>query len=384
MSSKPATPISNSFLQARREWSKAFRDGPLGEAIERVYQDVDAAMVTLESLSGGKAPCRLALTTDANLATAAPDTVDTIPVAAGDRILVTGQTTGGVNVRNGIYTVISIGGGADGVWERAHDFNTDSEITDGLLIAVKEGSTNADSLWMLTTKPAVLGTNALVFTSFSTGSLSRLNAFCVAPTTTVGANVVLLEGTDNGTNTTTLQSPAALGANITVTLPSTTGTLTTSQILESTAGAGLVGVLDTATNYAGSTVEAVLAELATKLVSVDLVAGAEGVSDDIAVALTMKHPGGVAVTGTYTVLLEAVDGNGEQALLATITATGGTLQGTHTPGKPIFMVTSGTGTATITVTDTGTGFRVLRVTPYSQTATPLFGCAAGIVTMTFA
>ena len=130
-------------------------------------------------------------------------------------------------------------------------------------------------------------------------------------------------------------------------------------------------------NFASDSVKFYLtnaAPVATNTVKADIAEIAAG-NGYTAGGYVMTVTASSQTSGTYTAAV-----NVDQ----TITATGGTLQGTHTPGKPIFMVTSGTGTATITVTDTGTGFRVLRVTPYSQTATPLFGCAAGIVTMTFA
>lgn len=48
-----------------------------------------------------------------------------------------------------------------------------------------------------------------------------------APTTTVGANIVLEEGTNNGTNEVTLKAPDSLAADVTVIAPSVAGTLLT-------------------------------------------------------------------------------------------------------------------------------------------------------------
>ena len=88
---------------------------------------------------------RLATTGNiANLLTGAPDTVDGQSLTIGDRILVKDQSTAS---GNGIYTVTTVGTGADGVWARATDFNEDSEFNYLVLCQVIEGSVNGDTLW---------------------------------------------------------------------------------------------------------------------------------------------------------------------------------------------------------------------------------------------
>ncbi len=77
------------------------------------------------------------------------------------------------------------------------------------------------------------GTNGLVRTTTPTlvtpvlgvATATSINtAVITAPTTTVGGNIKLLEGTDNGTNTVTIQGPAST-ADVTATLQAVTGTL---------------------------------------------------------------------------------------------------------------------------------------------------------------
>lgn len=88
-------------------------------------------------------------------------TVDGVDLLAGDRILVKDQDTGS---ENGIYVV------AVGAWTRAVDFdNTPGiEVTAGAFTFVEEGSTNADSGWVLTTNGTItIGTTALTFVQFS-------------------------------------------------------------------------------------------------------------------------------------------------------------------------------------------------------------------------
>jgi hypothetical protein len=100
--------------------------------------------------------------------TAAPNTLDGVSLAANDRILLKDQTTG---AQNGIWVVTTLGTGANGVWDRASDFDTDAEVTAGAFTFVEEGTTNADSGWVLTTNnPITIGGSsgtALVWAQFS-------------------------------------------------------------------------------------------------------------------------------------------------------------------------------------------------------------------------
>lgn len=102
----------------------------------------------------------------ADIALAGLQTLDGIALAAGDRVLVAGQT---VALQNGIYVV------AAGAWTRSVDADTSIEVTDGLLVAVEQGTTNADTVWQLVTNsPIVLGTTALTFEK--TAGLSGVTA----------------------------------------------------------------------------------------------------------------------------------------------------------------------------------------------------------------
>jgi hypothetical protein len=104
-----------------------------------------------------KQSCRVATT--ANITLSGTQTIDGISVAAGERVLVKNQTTGS---ENGIYVV------ASGSWARATDFDASADVADGAFTFVEEGSSNADSGWVLTTDGAItVGTTALSFTQFS-------------------------------------------------------------------------------------------------------------------------------------------------------------------------------------------------------------------------
>lgn len=97
--------------------------------------------------------------TTANITLSGTQTIDGVAVVAGDRVLVKGQTTGS---QNGIYIVSAT------AWSRSTDADTSAEVTAGMFTFVEEGTTNADSGWVLTTNnPITLGTTALSFAQFS-------------------------------------------------------------------------------------------------------------------------------------------------------------------------------------------------------------------------
>ena len=100
--------------------------------------------------------------------TAAPNTLDGVTLAANDRILLKNQTTG---AQNGVWVVSTLGTGANGVWDRATDFDSDAEVSSGAFTFVEEGTGNTDTGWVLTTNnPITIGGasgTALTFAQFS-------------------------------------------------------------------------------------------------------------------------------------------------------------------------------------------------------------------------
>lgn len=126
------------------------------DAANKAY--VDAAAVGID----WKPSVRAATTANGALATAYEngDIIDGVTLATGDRILIKNQSTGS---ENGIYTV-----NASGAPTRATDADANAEVTSGLAVFVEEGTTNADSGWMLTTNGAItVNTTALTFTQFT-------------------------------------------------------------------------------------------------------------------------------------------------------------------------------------------------------------------------
>ncbi len=92
---------------------------------------------------------------------APPASIDGVSLAAGDRILLTAQADA---TQNGIYTY-----GA--TLTRATDADSSAKVTANLAAFVSEGTQYQDSAWQLKTNdPIVLGTTALTFGQFGTGT----------------------------------------------------------------------------------------------------------------------------------------------------------------------------------------------------------------------
>ncbi|KKW13288.1 MAG: hypothetical protein UY48_C0003G0110 [Candidatus Gottesmanbacteria bacterium GW2011_GWB1_49_7] len=145
------------------------------DAATKAY--VDAVAIGID----WKPSVRVATTANITLS-GEPQTIDGVSVVTGDRVLVKNQTAG---AENGIYVV------ATGAWTRATDADTSAEVTSGIGVTVSEGSTLADTGWMLTTNdPITLGTTALVFTLFGT-SLTAFARTLLDDTTDVQALVTL-------------------------------------------------------------------------------------------------------------------------------------------------------------------------------------------------
>jgi len=94
-------------------------------------------------------------------------TIDGTLTAVNDRVLVMNQSSA---EQNGIYKVTTAGAvGVAGIFTRATDADSNSEVTGGMFTFVEAGSANADNAYVLTsiTGSATLGTSTLTFTQFS-------------------------------------------------------------------------------------------------------------------------------------------------------------------------------------------------------------------------
>ena len=125
------------------------------------YTEVNVGETALAFLpTAVKQPCVAATTANITLATDIEDAdvLDGVTLATGDRVLVKNQSAG---EDNGIYIVT-----AD-VPTRAADFDTADDMINAI-IAVAEGTSNADTVWLHTTDGTItVDTTALTFIEFA-------------------------------------------------------------------------------------------------------------------------------------------------------------------------------------------------------------------------
>jgi hypothetical protein len=176
--------------------------------------------------------------TNVTLAGGAPALVDGVSLNLNDRILVAGQ---GTTSQNGLYDVTVVGTGTDGTWVRTSDANATGEINAGMIVAVTEGSTYADTLWMLITdNPIDIGVTGLVFqqTTGNGGAYGNANVSTYLSSGNVTTNILTtgnISATGNITGGNIVTSGASgniSGANyITANVFSATGNITGSYII---------------------------------------------------------------------------------------------------------------------------------------------------------
>lgn len=222
---------------------------------------VDAARTGLDVKASVRAATtgNLSLTTDLENG----DTVDGVPLATGDRVLVKDQTTGS---ENGIYVVQ-----ASGAAVRATDADGSAEVTPGMFTFVEEGTLNADSGWVMTNNGTVtLGSTALEFALFSvagnilagdglskTGDVLDVNVAAAGGIEIASDDLQIkinsgVSGLDTDANGLALQSEVG-GTGLTF----TTGVLSVDTIdLESVTGNGVSGELPIANGGTNATTEA--------------------------------------------------------------------------------------------------------------------------------
>lgn len=136
-------------------------------------QSVRVASTANQALSGG---------------TAFP-TIDGVVTASGDRVLLKNQTA---PAENGVYVV----GGTSGAWTltRATDMDVWTEIP-GAMVAIEEGTTLQDSLWLFTANSGgTLGTTAITTTRIDAGAGGGFTT-AGAGLTSAGATVNVGAGT---------------------------------------------------------------------------------------------------------------------------------------------------------------------------------------------
>ena len=131
-----------------------------------------------------KQSVRVATTEDVGnvMLAAMPNTVDGVTLSFYDRVLVRSQANA---AQNGIYQVIAVGTGSNGIWERTKDASSggvNGAVTPSIVTMVEEGTVNKNRTFKLTTTGNIaLGTTDLSFgvqaaeAAGSTGQLQFAN-----------------------------------------------------------------------------------------------------------------------------------------------------------------------------------------------------------------
>lgn len=316
--------------------------------------------------------------------TAAPNTLDGVTLAANDRILLKDQSTG---AQNGIWVVSTLGTGANGVWDRATDFDSDAEVTAGAYVWVEEGTANLDSAWVLTTSnPIIVGGasgTALTWVLFSSagsliagaGMTKTGNALDVV--TASSARIVV--NADNIDLATVSQSNTTAGPTgsfvSSVTVDSygrVTGQNTTSHTLATTAVAGIASF--SSSQFTVTTGAVSLTSLAGSVINSGVVGatyGGTGVNNgsntitlagNISTAGAFTTAGAFGLTLTTTALTNATIPSGTVTLVDLASAQSLTNKKLGSLTTNGFVTTSGSD-GTLSVTVPGTGVSTFITTP---------------------
>ena len=131
-------------------------------------------------------PVRAATTANIAIATALNngDTLDGVTLATGDRVLVKNQSTAS---QNGIYVV----GAAP---DRDYDLSTDDPDF-GFLIYVREGTTNAGTLWRNTnTSAPTIGSTSITFSALTGAAIALDDLSDVAITSPAAYDYLVYDG----------------------------------------------------------------------------------------------------------------------------------------------------------------------------------------------
>jgi hypothetical protein len=230
------------------------------DAVNKYYVDTYATGLDIKQSVRAASTDNLSVTYNATGGTSgrgqitgAPNSLDGIALAAGNRILLKDQTA---SAQNGIWVVTTLGTGANGVWDRATDFDQDAEVTSGAFTFIEEGSVQTGQGWVLTTaNPITVGGSAgtaLSFTQFSgAGQIITGTGIAKSGNTLSLASGVVTAGTYRSVNVDTYgrviggSNPTTLsGYGITDAQP----TITTTGLLKG-AGGGTLSTAVAGTDY---------------------------------------------------------------------------------------------------------------------------------------
>lgn len=228
----------------------AYNDAATKNYVDSFTQGLDA-----------KQSCKVATIANITLAGGAPNTLDGISLGVTDRILVKDQTT---QSQNGIYTVQTLGTGANGTWVRAVDLDAPAEFPSAYTW-IEQGTVNADTGWVCTNDVGlIIGTTNITFVQFSgagqiiggAGLLKTGNTLDVGAGAGITVNADTIQVANNGITNAMIADGAidVSTADVTGTLPVAKGG--TGGTTNPTARASLAaaGYYSSATHGAGATI----------------------------------------------------------------------------------------------------------------------------------
>lgn len=127
--------------------------------IQRVHQSKILSAIT-------KISCTIVTTGNIASFNSTSNSYDGVTMVAGFRILVNAQSN---QTQNGIYRVVTVGSGSNGVWVRDHDFLSGSLVDPGTTVYIERGS-SAEKIFYLpsSTGKLTVGTSNILFTELVT------------------------------------------------------------------------------------------------------------------------------------------------------------------------------------------------------------------------
>jgi hypothetical protein len=161
--------------------------------------DTDAARLADILAMPWKDKCIAATTANVTVVGGAPTSVDGVTLALNNRVLVRAQTA---QAENGIYTVTTLGTGANGTWTRAIDADSAVELR-GAVISIEQGTLYADHRFAQTADNITLGTTAIVFVDIGVGTPAAFDTTANKSMNPTGAT--------SGTGLTLAAKPSGLG-----------------------------------------------------------------------------------------------------------------------------------------------------------------------------
>lgn len=150
-----AVPTTSLDLNAQRITNLG---APVNSSDAARKADVDAAQAGLDFKASVKAMAASNVTT-----LSGTQTIDSVALNAGDRVLLAGQTNA---VNNGLWLVNASS------WTRPSDWTGSGTASGGAFVFVEQGGSYADTAWVCTTNGSItVGTTANNWTQFSSSSL---------------------------------------------------------------------------------------------------------------------------------------------------------------------------------------------------------------------